>query len=171
MNTVFRFTLLWIVTLPFGFAFGQSNQKIYLQITDAAGQVIRGSSVDRGYERQIEITNFSGYSTGSATVKFTMPSGTATATLANLQTTKQKSIWALFTLTESGETKSNAGSAIRLEDMNVTSVSDTNGSTEVALKASRIGATYFQKNIKTGVRTVSSKTGFDFINQQPWTSF
>ena len=50
-------------------------------------------------------------------------------------------------------------------------VEDVNGSTNVTLQAARIGTTYFQQNLKTGVRTISGKTGFDYTTGQTWNSF
>lgn len=171
MNRLANFLLLFATITLLSGTTKQSKQKIFLRLVDASGQTIRGTSIERFYERQIEVTAFSGFSTGNAQVKFTMPSGAATATLANLQGSKQKLSSAVFTNTEQGEPTLNVMSTVRLEEVIVISVSDANGSTEVILKATRIGVTFFQNNLKTGVRTISSKTGFDFANKQPWTAF
>jgi type VI protein secretion system component Hcp len=171
MKHLLSFFLLCSIAIAFSSATQQKEQQVFLKLIDASGQTIRGTSVQRGYERQIEVTNFSGYTTGNSQLKFTMPSGSATAALANVQGSKQQLPSALFTITQIGEVTINITSTVRLEEVTVLSVSDVNGSTEVTLKASRIGVTYFQMNRRTGVQTVSSKTGFDFANKQPWTSF
>jgi len=171
MKYLSNFLLLCTTALLLSATTKQSKQKIFLRLVDASGQTIRGTSVERFYERQIEVTAFSGLTTGNPQVKFTMPSGAATAILANLQGNKQKLSSGVFTNTEQGEPTLNVTSTVRLEEVIVISVSDANGSTEVTLKASRIGTTYFQNNLKTGVRTVGSKTGFDFANKQPWAAF
>jgi type VI protein secretion system component Hcp len=171
MKLLFHLLLFCCTAVVLSASAQQKEQRIFLRLVDASGQPIRGTSVERFYERQIEATAFSGFATGSSTIRFTMPSGAATATLANLQATKKALPSALFSVTTSGEATLNLLSTVRLEEVYVTSVTDVNGSTEVTLKASRIGVTYFQNNLKTGVRTVSSKTGFDFGNKQPWTAF
>lgn len=171
MKRLIIYSLLCLATIFISSATRQPKQQVFLQLVDASGQSIRGTSLQRGFERQIIATDFSGVTTGNPQIKFTMPSGAASAMLANLQGSKQQLSYAVFTITEQGEATLNITSTVRLEDMSVVSVNDANGSTDVTLKASRIGTTYFQNNRKTGVRTVSSKTGFDFANKQVWSSF
>ncbi|HUC81334.1 MAG TPA: hypothetical protein VMR70_10485 [Flavisolibacter sp.] len=171
MKSIANATLLYITCLLLTSATVQTKQQVYLQLVDPAGQPIRGTSVDRGYERQIIATAFSGYTAGNSQLRFSMPSGSASAALANLQGSGQKLPSAVFTITEPGEARPNVVSSVRLEDVAVKSVNDANGSTAVVLQASRIGVTYFQNNRKTGERTVSGKTGYDFTTKQPWNSF
>lgn len=149
----------------------QSKKETFLRLSDSTGQMIRGTSVDRDYERQIVVTAFSGVATGNAQVQFTMPSGGASAALANLQGRKDKLQSAVFTITERGETGLVITSTVRIEEISVISVAEANGNTEVKLQAARIGTTYYQLNRKTGASTVSGKTGFDFITQKQWTAF
>mgnify|MGYP006179118285 FL=1 len=171
MKRLFQFLLIAALTAAFTSADIQLKQQTFLQMVDAKGQLIQGSSVQRGYERLITATFFSGVTTGNAQEKYTMPSGGASAVLATMQGSKQKLPYAVFTITEPGEARLNVLSTIRLESVSIIRVEDVNGSTNVTLQAARIGTTYFQQNLKTGVRTISGKTGFDYTTGQTWNSF
>lgn len=164
---------LLFVVLPFlfGWAYPQSKQQIFLTIVDVNSQLIRGTSLQRGFERQIIVTAFSGVSTGNAQVKFSMPSGAASATLATMQGRKETLPYAVFSNTEPVEARLQIMSTIRLESLRIITVEDVNGSTHVTLQAARIGTTYFQYDPKTGVRTVSGKTGYDYTTRQVWGSY
>lgn len=171
MIRLVQFLLMAVLTAAFASADMQLKQQTFLQMVDAKGLVIQGTSVQRGYERQIIATFFSGVTTGNAQVKFTMPSGGASAVLATMQGSKQKLPYAVFTVTEPGEARLYVLSTIRLESVSIILVEDVNGSTNVTLQAARIGTTYFQNNLKTGIRTISGKTGFDYNTGQTWNSF
>ncbi len=171
MKRFFQFLLLPVLTTGFTPADIQLKQQTFLKMVDAKGQLIQGTCVQRGYERQIIATSFSGVTTGNAQVKYTMPSGGASAMLATMQGSKQKLPYAVFTITEPGEARLNVLSTIRLESVSIIRVEDANGNTNVILQAARIGTTYFQNNLKTGIRTISGKTGFDYTTNQTWNSF
>lgn len=171
MKWISKFLLLAVLTLVFTSADMQLKQQTFLQMVDVNGVAIRGTSVQRGYERQIIVTSFSGVTTGNPQVQFSFPSGGASATLATMQGGKQKLPYAVFTITEPGEARLNVLSMVRLESISVIGVQDVNGSTNVTVQAGRIGTTYFQQDRKTGTRTVSGKTGFDYTTGQAWNSF
>mgnify|MGYP006170423361 CR=1 FL=1 len=112
------------LTAAFTSADIQLKQQIFLQMVDAKGQLIQGSSVQRGYERLIIATSFSGVTTGNAQVSYAMPSGGASAVLATMQGSKQKLPYAVFTITEPGEARLNVLSTIRLESVSIIRVED-----------------------------------------------
>jgi type VI protein secretion system component Hcp len=163
--------LLLLFTVISVAAARQSKQQVFLNLTDASGQMIRGTSTQRGYERQVIVTSFSGVTTGNPQVQFIMPSGSATATLANLQGNKNQLSHAVFTTTQTAEQGLTVLNTVRLEEVTIIKTEDINGSTTVTLKANRIGTTYYQNNLKTGVRSISGKTGWDFVNKKQWTAF
>lgn len=148
-----------------------ANQETFLKVTDASGQLIRGTSTAIGFERQILAQAFSGYVAGSPDVSFSMPAGSATAALATAQTGKQTLPYALFTNAIYDNPRPRTVSTVRLEDVKVVSVSEANGSAQVTFKAKRLGVTYYTYNQKTGTNSVSGKTGYDFGNKQAWTKF
>lgn len=171
MKHLFQYLLLSALLAISGAATSQTKQETFLQIVDANGQPVRGTSVQRFYERQIIATGFSGVTAGKAQVQFTMPSGGASATLATLQGSKETIPYAVFTNTVPAEPTWNVLSTVRLEAIRVISVQDANGSTSVTLQAERIGTTYYQNNLKTGIRSVTGKTGYDFKTGQTWNAF
>jgi hypothetical protein len=171
MKRLCSLLFLWPVAILFASAAAQSKQQTFLQLSDPSGQMIRGTSTNRGYERQIITTNFSGVTTGNAQVQFSMPAGAASATLATLQSSKKSLPFALFTITQYAEQGLNVLYTLRLEEVSIIKTEDVNGNTNVTLKATRIGTTYFEYDRKKGTRTVSGKTGFDFATGQPWNSF
>ncbi len=171
MKRLFQILMLGLLIAGSGAATAQSQQQIFLKITDANGQLISGTSFQKFYERQIIVTNFSGVTAGNAQVQFTMPSGGASATLASMQGSKETIPYAVFTNIVPAEPTWNVLSTVRLEAIRVMSVTDANGSTSLTLQAGRIGTTYYQNNPKTGIRTVSGKTGYDFKTRQAWNAF
>lgn len=168
-----RFTHLFLLSFSILLiaAARPSKQQVYLQLTDPSGQMIRGASMQRGYERQIIATSFSGVTTGNPQVQFSMSSSAASATLTTLQGSKSKLPFAVFTITQYAEQGSIVIQTVRLEGVIVIKTEDANGSTNVTLQADRIGTTYFQYNRKTGIRSVSGKTGYDFTSKKEWTEF
>lgn len=171
MKSLLHFALFTVTSLLITSFTIQTKQQIFLQIPDANGQLLRGTSTQRGYERQIIVTSFSGVTTGKAQLQFTMSSGGASATLATMQGGKETIPYAVFTVTQRAESSLNVLSTVRLEAIRVLTVEDVNGITNVTVQATRIGTTYFQYNLKTGIRTVSGKTGYDYSTGQTWNAF
>ena len=171
MKRLSQFLMLRVLMIMLASATTQSKQQIFLQMVDANGQLIRGTSVQRFYERQIIVTSFSGVTTGKAQMQFSMPSGGTSATLSSMQGSKETIPYAVFTITVPAEPTWNVLSTVRLELVRVLTVEDVNGSTSVTVQAGRIGTTYFQNNLKTGIRTVTGKTGYDYTTGQTWNAF
>ena len=171
MKRLSQFLMLSVLMIMLASGTTQSKQQIFLQMVDANGQLIRGTSVQRFYERQIIVTSFSGVTTGKPQMQFSMPSGGTSATLASMQGSKETIPYAVFTITVPAEPTWNVLSTVRLELVRVLTVEDVNGSTSVTVQAGRIGTTYFQNNLKTGIRTVTGKTGYDYTTGQTWNAF
>ena len=100
MNRLLPFFLTGLVLIVFTSATRQNKQQVFLQLVDPSGQMIRGTSTTRGYEKQIIATNFSGVTTGNPQVQISMPSDAASASLANVLGGKQKLPYAIFTITQ-----------------------------------------------------------------------
>ncbi|MGZ5287597.1 MAG: hypothetical protein ACXWB9_10450, partial [Flavisolibacter sp.] len=107
--------------------------------------------------------------------QFTMSVQPASGVLQGLQQNGTKLSTALVTFTQKGEQGIIVIYTIRMEEIEISScanVNDSNGNnTLVELRPARMGTTYYSFNRKSGVNTVSSKTGYDYINGKPWTKF
>jgi type VI protein secretion system component Hcp len=171
MKLIQQSVLLVLAFILFGSSTYQGKRSTFVLMTDPSGKPIRGNSVTRGFERQILATEFSGIVSGNPKVEFSMESGATSATLSNYLNHKSKIPYAVFTVTQTGDQRLNTLYTVRLEDLNITRVRDANGITIVTLQAGRIGTTYYHVDRKIGTTSVSGKTGYDFINQQPWSSF
>lgn len=171
MKPLALFTTLCLCLLATGPANAQTKQQTYLHLTDAAGKTITGSSTQRFYEKQIVVGNFSGVTTGSPQIQFSMPVSGAGAALANLQYGKQKLSYGVFSIVQVWESGPVLTYTVRLEDITVLKVQEAASGTTVTLQASRIGTTHYQYDRKKGSITVSAKSGYDFINNSSWNNF
>ncbi len=142
------------------------------RFTNAAGAVIKGSSVTRGFERQIIIENLVAASTNNNTsVKLSIPTDAAVNEFRNALNNGQR--------LKSGEIIVTAITAdrrinkykINMEDIAVLSCEDKGGNTMLTLDAARIGWTYYANDQRSGKQTVSSKIGWDAAKKRAWTEF
>lgn len=171
MKRIFKFCLLFLVTGLLLVAMAPVKEPVFLQLMDANGKLVKGSSVARGYERQIEVLQFSGVSSGNPELLFSMPSGGASSILSAAVGEKGSFQWAVFNLMNQGVEKLELRSTIRLEGVTIVRITEVNGSTEVVLKADRIGTTHYEWNRKSGTRTIAGKDGYDFKAGTAWNTF
>jgi hypothetical protein len=171
MKRIFKFCLLFLVTGLLLVAMAPVKEPVFLQLMDANGKLVKGTSVARGYERQIEVLQFSGVSSGNPELRFSMPSSGASSILSAAAGEKGGFSWAVFSTTTQGSDKLLLRSTIRLEGITVVRTQENIGSTEVTLKADRIGTTHYEWNRKSGVLTVAGKTGYDYKAGTSWNSF
>lgn len=173
MKSFLKFCM--ILTCLAGGTSGSSAQQTYIKLKDAKGKEIRGNSVTRGYENQVMALNFSGAKAKDPTVQFTMEVQAASGVLQTLQQNKTRLSSAVVTVTQRVEQGITVLYTIRMEDIEITgsdNVNDSNGNnTLVVLRPSRVGTTYYSFNRRTGVNTVSSKSGYDYTTGKAWTNF
>jgi hypothetical protein len=171
MKRLFYYSMFVLVTGLLLSAKAPVKEPVFLQLMDANGKMVRGSSVARGFERQIEVWQFSGVSSGNPELRFSMPSGSASSALAASIGVKGNFQWAVFSLMTQGSEKQLLRSTVRLEVVTILSSRDTNGTTEVTLRADRIGTTHYEWSRKSGVLTVAGKDGYDFKTGTTWNTF
>ena len=152
-----------------------SAQEAFIKIFDAKGKQIRGNSVTRFYENQVIAYHFNGPKAKDPVVQFTMDVQTASGILQGLEQNGDKLSSAIVTFTKVEGQGHTVQYTIRLEDIEIIScdnINDTNGNhTLVILRPSRAGTTYYSFNRKTGVNTVTSKSGYDYTTGKAWTNF
>jgi type VI protein secretion system component Hcp len=168
--------IILILLLSPLFAHSQ-NTSVFIKMTDATGQQVKGESVTRGFERYIQALSTAAAGKNNTQFNFTMTVSGASADLKKAMTTGQ-----LLPATEVIAVVSNGGGApvvsysIKMEQVKVLSCSEGMGcnsamNTIVALQATRIGWTYYTQNPKGGASTVSKKFGWDTSINAEWTSF
>jgi len=158
------------------FTFAQ-NTTVFIKLTDASGQQIKGESITRGFERYIQATSTSASGRNNTQFNFSMTVSGASADLKKAMATGQ--------LLPNGMVVAvvpNGGGApvlsydIKMEELRVLSCSESMGcngvmNTNVSLQATRIGWTYYTPNLKGGPSTVSRKFGWDAAANKEWTNF
>lgn len=166
MRTLFVFLLL----LPLA-TWAQRNES-FGKFVNSDGAVIKGTSLARGFERQIEVNNLVASSANNnTTIRFSMPVGTASAAFRGLINTKLRLRSGEIIVTATKADRRITEYKISMENISVEECTDSEGNTLVQLKATRIGWTYYSTVTKSGMTTVSSKSGWDAEAQRPWTNF
>ena len=167
--------LLFIFLLMPTIAFSQKNMA-YVNLTGTTGLPIKGNSVAKGFERQIEAYPFQSNSANNDTrISFSMPVNPASGELRANINSKLPLPKGEITVTTRGTDRLVIVYKINMENIRVEScddVQDLSGQmvTQVVLRAVRIGWTYYTYS-KSGVQTVSSKNGWDSERSVAWTSF
>lgn len=163
-------TFLLLFVLPL-LATAQKGKDIFGKFINADGSTIKGTSVVVRYERQLELYNLVSNSTSNNTViRFSIPVSAASGSFRNLVNSKLRLRSGEIIVTAISTDMRITEYKISLENIAVESCSDNNGFTEIQLNATRIGWTYYTTN-RTGINTVSSKTGWDAEAGKPWTTF
>jgi type VI protein secretion system component Hcp len=142
------------------------------KFTNADGVVIKGSSMVRGFEKQIEVQNLAAASTNNNTaVKFSMPSGAAANEFRNALNNGKKLRSGEIIVTAISADRRITMHKINMEEISVLSCEDRGGLTSLTLDATRIGWTYYANDQRSGKQTISSKSGWDAAKKQAWTGF
>ena len=66
-----RTIILAILFIPF-VALAQKGQTVYLKLTDASGQQIKGDALAKGYERSIDVLSFANAGKNNSQLSFSM---------------------------------------------------------------------------------------------------
>ena len=168
----FIFTLL---LLPL-FSLAQKTD-IFIKLTDARGQQIKGEATIKGLEKWIAAITIASGGKNNTQLSFTMAVSGASADLKKAMANGE------LLLNGQGAVQSpnqSGGSpvisyTIKMESIAVTSCIEAMGcnnvmNTTVVLQATRIGWTYYDQS-RTGTQTVSRKFGWDAENNKEWTNF
>jgi len=173
---MYKFFAVFIF-LSFALATAAQKPDVYLKLTDAGGQLIKGDVVTKGFEKWMAATTITSGGKNNTQLNFTMAISGASAdlkkALANgeLLLTGQVSVLA---------PNPSGGSpvlsfTIKMERIAVSTCYEAMGcnnimNTTVTLQATRIGYTYYDKT-KTGTQAVSRKFGWDAESNIEWTNF
>lgn len=135
------------------------------------GSVIKGSSLVKLYERQIPVVNVESNATSNSTVvRFSMNAEAAAGILRDASVAGKKLQSGEIAVTFISYDKRQVRYKISMENITVDEVTDANGMVIIQLNASRIGWTYYSYS-KSGVQTISSKTGWDADRRTAWSGF
>lgn len=150
---------------------------VFIKLTDAKGQQIKGESVAKGFEGWILAATTSSTGKNNTQFSFTMNISGASADLkramasGELLMTGQVNV--MNTNFSTGAPK--PVYIIKMGKIKVLTCSETMGcnnamNTSVILQATRIGWTYYQTD-RTGALTVSNKYGYDAETGAEWKNF
>ena len=169
-------TIIFILLLTPLLSFAQKTD-VFIKLTNAKGQQIKGESVTKGFEGWILAASTSSTGKNNTQFSFTMNISGASADLkramasGELLMTGQVNV--MNTSFSTGAPK--PVYIIKMEKIKVLACTETMGcnnvmTTSVILQATRIGWTYYQTD-KTGALAVSNKYGYDVETGAEWTNF
>ncbi len=150
--------------------------EIFLKLTDARNQPVKGEALLKGYERAIQATTLNNSSSKNNTqVGFTMSVSGASADLKRAMTNSELLPKGEVTvLMSTGEPVPSVSDTIKMESISVLSCREVMScnnamNTTVTLQATRIGWTYYTG--RAGMVSVSRKYGWDAGTSAEWTNF
>ena len=169
-----RTLILSLLLLPFTLAAQKSD--VFLKLTDASGQLIKGDATAVGFEKTIYVLSFTSAGKNNTQLNFTMSVNGASADLKKAMANGsllQNGVLTVAQIISGG--KPAISYTIKMEGIKVNSCSESMGcnnviTTNTVLTATRIGWTYYQTS-PSGVQTVSRKYGFDTATGSEWTNF
>jgi type VI protein secretion system component Hcp len=167
-------TIIFILLLSPIFSFAQKTD-VFIKLTDAKGQQIKGDAVLKGFEKWIGATSINSAGKDNTLAAFTMQVSGASADLKKAMANGELLATGEIHVITSGVNIPVLVYTIKMEQIAVLSCSETIGcdnamNTTASLQATRIGWTYYQ-NGRGGAQTVSKKFGWDAAAKSEWTSF
>jgi type VI protein secretion system component Hcp len=156
-------------------AFSQKTE-MFVKLTDAKGQPIKGDAVMRGFERAIYATTLNSAGKNNTQLTFTMAISGAAADLKRAmvsgETLTEGQITVLAPVITTGVPQ--ISYTVTMENIVVSScgeVMDNSNAmvTAVTLQATRVGWTYYQ--VGKGSQTVTGKFGWDASARSEWSNF
>jgi type VI protein secretion system component Hcp len=169
-------TLIFLLLLTPFISLSQKTD-VYVKLTDAKGQQIKGDAVVKGFERWIGATTISSGGKNNTVLSFTMPISGASADLKRALATEELLLTGQATVLSPNQTGGGPiiSYTIKMENIIVSSCSDAMGcdnvmNTTVILQATRIGWTYYQSD-RSGAQVISKKFGWDAETKSEWTNF
>jgi len=168
--------LIFIFTLSPFLGIGQRTD-VFIKLTDARGQQIKGDAVLKGFENWMGATTFNTASKTNTLLSFTMTVNGASADLKKAAANGEILLGGQVTVITPNPSggKPMTSYTIKMENISVLSCYESMGcnnamNTTVSLQATRIGWTYYNTSA-TGAQTVSRKFGWDSDKNQDWNSF
>lgn len=166
---------LFIALLLLPLLAASQTSEVYINLTNPAGQPIKGESVTRGYERWIQGLSIASGSKNNSQINFTTSIAGSSADLKKAMASGQFLLNGQVSVIQIGAEKPVTQYSIKMERIKVLSCSESMGcngqmSTAVTLQASRIGWTYYSTG-KGGLQIVSNKYGYDFDTGGAWNNF
>ncbi|WP_462255031.1 type VI secretion system tube protein Hcp [Ferruginibacter sp.] len=169
-------TIIFTLLLMPLFCIAQKTD-VFIKLTDARGQQLKGDAVVKGFERWMAATSITSGEKNNTQCSFTMAVSGASADLKRAMANGEFLANGQVTVTVPNQT----GGApiisyiIKMENISVAACYEAMGcnsamNTTVTLQATRIGWTYYDQS-RTGVQTVSRKFGFDTGTGKEWTNF
>jgi type VI protein secretion system component Hcp len=166
-------TIILMLMLSPLFIFAQKTD-VFIKLTDAKGQQIKGEAVMKGFEKWIGATTITSGGKNNTQLSFTMAVNGASADLKRAMANGELLVSGQITVLS--PTQTGGGPAlsysIKMEKISVSSCFEAMGcnsvmNTTVLLQATRIGWTYYN----TGTQTVSRKFGWDAESNKEWVNF
>ena len=169
-----RNIMLALLLLPI-FSFAQ-NSTVYIKLTDATGQPVKGEANAKGFERTIQAGSTSAAGKNNTQFSFTTTVSGASADLKKAMANGQMlSTCEVTSVVPNGSGAPQLSYTIKMEQVTVLTCTESMGcnavmNTVVTLQAMRIGWTYYNAN-RTGALSVSRKFGWDAATAAEWTNF
>ena len=170
-------TIILVLLLSPIFVFSQKSN-IFIKLTDARGQQIKGEAMEKGFERWLTSSTIHSSGKNNTSFSFMMSISGASADLKRAMINSELLIDGQVVVTAldpMGSGRMITSYTIKMESISVLSCEESVGcngvmETSVTLQATRIGWTYYQAG-KTGTPVVSKKYGWDAGNNKEWTNF
>ena len=169
-------TIIFLLLLLPIFCAAQKTD-VFIKLTDARGQQIKGDAVVKGFERWIAATSITSGGKNNTQLSFTMSVSGASADLKKAIANGEVLMNGQVTVTSPNISFGGPviSYTIKMESISVSSCLEAMGcnsamNTTVTLQATRIGWTYYDQS-RTGVQTVSRKFGWDAGSNKEWTNF
>jgi type VI protein secretion system component Hcp len=151
---------------------------IFIKLTDARGQQIKGESATKGYENWLQSSTTNSSGKNNTTFSFMMSISGASADLKRAMTNGEFLVDGQVVFTAMDPMASSrllTSYTIKMEKISVLNFDESLGcngvmNTAVTLQATRIGWTYYQTG-KTGTQVVSKKYGWDAESNGEWVNF
>ena len=169
-------TLIFILLLSPLFSLAQKTD-VFIKLTDARGQQIKGEATMKGFERWIAATTIASGGKNNTQLSFTMTISGASADLKKAMTNGELLLNGQVTVQSPNPSGGSPviSYTIKMENIAVTTCIEAMGcnstmNTTVTLQATRIGFTYYDQS-RTGTQVVSRKFGWDAGTNKEWTTF
>lgn len=169
-------TIIFILLFCPLFIFAQ-NSTVFIKLTDVKGQLIKGESTLKGFEKWIPATTIASGGKNNTLLNFTMTVSGTSADLKRAMSNGELLLNGQVTVLSASQTGGNPtiSYTIKIEKIAVTECYEAMGcnnimNTTVRLQATRIGWTYYDQT-RTGIQVVSKKFGWDAEKQTEWTNF
>jgi type VI protein secretion system component Hcp len=152
------------------------NSTVYIKLTDGSGQLIKGETLAKGFERTIQAGSTSAAGKNNTQFSFTTTISGASADLKKAMANKQLlPTGEVTSVVPNGMGAPQLSYTIKMEQITVLSCTESMGcngimNTVVSLQATRIGWTYYTAN-RSGAVAVSRKFGWDAVANTEWNNF